>query len=705
MTITASITNSSVDELNQQAWELRSSYPSRSLELSSHALTIAQQIGYRKGEGDAYSNKGTAYYLLSSYENAISELHNASQIFKEIRDEKSLATVIRMQGNIHHSIDQDDQAIAFYEEALVICKRISDKQGIAYNYGNIGYVLSKSKRYTEAIEKILLTLDMVIEMNDFLGLADAENNIAKCYFHTGNKKKAFNYWYSSLEHSRAINHLRGMANACSNIAHYYSDIAEYDKAVSFQQDALLHAETMGEKLLISDILKSISETYEKTGDFRNALDHLKKYEMVKSDLLKTKYKNALNAAEISYQLEQSEQEKELYRLKNVELERLSIVASKTDNAIIIADSAGVIEWINDAGIRINGYSDELLRRFIGSNIMDFSTNDQLREIVSECIRSKQTRVYESAGLNATGKKRYVQTTLTPVLDENENIRKLVFIDSDITLQKQAQEIINQKNKDITDSINYAKRIQEAILPSESDLNQFFNDSFVLYKPKDIVSGDFYWFSQVGDHFIFACADCTGHGVPGALMSMMCNNILFQVINDKKIVSAAQALYEVDDKMKVLLHHGAGDQKTNDGMDIALCIFSLENNKLLFTGANRPLWLIRNNELTEFSPCKFSLGGGTDGKIFNEQEITVHKDDLIYLFSDGYADQFGNPSEASSGGKKSSGKKFKTSNLKKLLLSVAHLSMENQLGIINDEFEKWKGDLEQLDDICMIGVRI
>ncbi len=257
-------------------------------------------------------------------------------------------------------------------------------------------------------------------------------------------------------------------------------------------------------------------------------------------------------------------------------------------------------------------------------------------------------------------------------------------------------IIEEKNKDITDSIKYAKKIQQAIAPNVDEFNKNFVDSFILYKPKDIVSGDFYWFEHFDNNTtVFAAADCTGHGVPGAFMSLICSDIMYKVINDQKITSPEKALKRIDEKLVQLIKKSS-EASANDGMDIALCTYSKDKNTLSYAGAHRPILIIRNNEILEYKPNKFSIGGhSTEGKHFDLNEIEVFPGDQIYLVTDGYGDQFG--------GEK--GKKFKFKNLKDLILSNSSKPMHQQKIIIDQAFEAWKGALEQVDDVCLIGVKV
>ncbi len=268
-------------------------------------------------------------------------------------------------------------------------------------------------------------------------------------------------------------------------------------------------------------------------------------------------------------------------------------------------------------------------------------------------------------------------------------------------------IIERKNKDITDSIDYAKTIQEAILPDKDLKQQLFTDSFVLFKPKDIVSGDFYWFAEKNGKKIIAVCDCTGHGVPGALMSMIGNNILNQIVNEKGITSPAEILNNLHKEIRKTLKQEMQNE-TKDGMDAAIITFENET-EIEFAGAQRPLWIIRkidneeltidngtSKQLTEIKGNKFAIGGLQSEleRTFTNHKISLTKGNSIYISSDGFADQFSDID-----------KKLMTSRFKELLLSIQQKSMPEQELFLDDFIEKWRGKREQIDDILVIGIRI
>ncbi|MBD3638482.1 MAG: SpoIIE family protein phosphatase [Crocinitomicaceae bacterium] len=258
--------------------------------------------------------------------------------------------------------------------------------------------------------------------------------------------------------------------------------------------------------------------------------------------------------------------------------------------------------------------------------------------------------------------------------------------------EQKNEIIEEKNEEVKQSIEYAKRIQEAILPPKAFQEKYLPHSFVLYQPKDIVAGDFYWIEHKGSKVFFAAADCTGHGVPGAMVSVVCHNALNQALHEYNLTDPGQIL----DKTRelVIQTFDRSDQKVKDGMDIGLCSFDRENNQLNFSGANNGMYLLRNGELNEVKPDKEPIGYYDSPSPFTTTRIELQQNDIVYLFTDGFADQFG--------GEK--GKKYKYKPFKRFLQSLEEIEISEHSARIREEFERWKGDLEQVDDVCIIGVK-
>ncbi|MEX1001365.1 MAG: GAF domain-containing protein [Crocinitomicaceae bacterium] len=323
--------------------------------------------------------------------------------------------------------------------------------------------------------------------------------------------------------------------------------------------------------------------------------------------------------------------------------------------------------------------------------LPLSTKDRVIGVLT--VQSYKENVYSEYHLNLL---RSLATTIATAIDNAILYESLEEKVNERTQELfQQKEIIEEKNKHITDSIRYAKRIQDATLPSVGLVRSYLPDSFVLFKPKDIVSGDFYWVEHVNDTVLFAVVDCTGHGVPGAFLSLIGHNSLNQIVNELGVLKPADILYELDQIVYKTLQNNLEQTNIKDGMDMAICSLNLKNRRLEFAGAYNPLYLIRNGELQEVKGDKIAIGMGQKELSYNNAELQLEPEDRIYLFSDGYADQFGGPK----------GKKFKYSQFKELLINIHQKPMEKQHQLLNHYIDAWQGDLEQIDDVCVIGVRI
>lgn len=261
--------------------------------------------------------------------------------------------------------------------------------------------------------------------------------------------------------------------------------------------------------------------------------------------------------------------------------------------------------------------------------------------------------------------------------------------------KKAYDEIEQKNIEITDSIRYALRIQQAVLPPEEAFTKFMPEHFIFFRPRDIVSGDFYWMAQKDHQTVFVAADCTGHGIPGAFMSMLGTSFLNEIVGGMDKLQANDILEQLREQVIRSLHQTGREGESKDGMDLALCIYDKEKKQIQYSGAYNSLYHIRNRDLTEIKADRMPIAihWNTD-QTFTNHEIQIESGDTIYIFSDGYADQFGGPE----------GKKFMYKQFRDLLLSVQDYSMEKQKDVLEKNFDEWKGESPQIDDVIVIGVR-
>ncbi len=289
------------------------------------------------------------------------------------------------------------------------------------------------------------------------------------------------------------------------------------------------------------------------------------------------------------------------------------------------------------------------------------------------------------------------------LRENERVLEAKVIERTEEVVRQKEEIELQSRKleilynHVTDSIRYAKRLQDAILPAPATINRVLPDSFILFKPKDIVSGDFYWMFEKEEHILVAAIDCTGHGVPGAFMSIVGNNMLNQIVKERPLLKAGEMLDELNALAGKTINQHSEETAVRDGMDLTLCIINPKTRVMNMAGANNPMYLFRNNQLTEIKVDKMSIGYLDEGapKRFTNHEIQLEAGDTVYIFSDGYADQFGGPK----------GKKFMVGQFRTFLTQIHTLPMHEQKRTMDATIEQWRGNLEQVDDILVMAFRI
>jgi serine phosphatase RsbU (regulator of sigma subunit) len=294
----------------------------------------------------------------------------------------------------------------------------------------------------------------------------------------------------------------------------------------------------------------------------------------------------------------------------------------------------------------------------------------------------------------------IQISLRNLKRKNERLEQIVL---QRTAEIRAQNIeLSRQKKEITDSIHYAQRIQNAVLPSLKNIEKKFPEYFILLKPKDIVSGDFYWLSDTGRKIIIVAADCTGHGVPGAFMSMLGISYLNKIVNENKITEPDQILKKLRENVIQSLNQTGREGEQKDGMDMALCVIDFDNLTMEFAGAQNPLYLIRGNELFETKADRMPVAYYEQMSDFTSHKITLEQGDCFYMFSDGYADQFGGPR----------GKKFKYKALKELLVKVKEKSMAEQKELLEKTIQDWATEpdingryYDQVDDILVVGIRI
>jgi PAS domain S-box-containing protein len=376
------------------------------------------------------------------------------------------------------------------------------------------------------------------------------------------------------------------------------------------------------------------------------------------------------------------------------------ILDKLNTLIVVLNNDGSIDYVSKSAQLLLGYNSDDL---IGNNwweITRFSKpeGEQVKnKILSMLEQQATTQIFEHELRTSSGGRKWIRWNVS-FLNEGQ----VIGLGHDITETKAKEKRLLQTNKqlldqhkDITDSLYYAQRIQQSILQTSEQLQAFFSESFLLYKPKDIVSGDYYWFYEDDRYKFIAAIDCTGHGVPGAMMSMVANSIFKEVFINKKLTDPSLILSGLDVELDKAINTSK-DATFNDGMDVALIRIDKLTNELVFSGAFRNIHIAQNNELIELKGSRYPIGfysGVT--KCFENTTVSLQKDDAVYLYTDGFIDQFG--------GEKN--KKLNKSNFKELLKTIADMSLDEQEAFLDYSFNNWKQNNEQTDDVLVIGIKI
>ncbi|HAZ03522.1 MAG TPA: hypothetical protein DCY97_15335 [Marinilabiliales bacterium] len=400
--------------------------------------------------------------------------------------------------------------------------------------------------------------------------------------------------------------------------------------------------------------------------------------------------------QIAQQKEEIEVQQQYLMEINRELEKLSIVARETDNGIKVMNEVGRILWVNEGYVKMHGYTLDDLQRIENIDLVGDHANIDIRELVSVWYGDKKPITYEALNKTKWGQEIWVQTTLTPILDANGRIDRMIAIESDITRIKEAENEIISKNHDITSSIYYAKRIQEAMMTPFNTLTKHFPDSFCFHLPKSIVSGDFYWITYRFDRLIVACADSTGHGVPGAFMSLIGISFLNKIVNEKGFVSPSIILNRL--RMNIIdhLHQSEGEHIASDGLDMSIISIDLKNNLLEYAGAMNPIMILRNADLIELKPDRMPVGFfDNEDRPFSSTNLNLQPNDQIFMYTDGYYDQFGG----------ANGSKMKGLKFRNIIKECANKPSQAQKQIIENQFYQWKGNHTQVDDVLILGINI
>ena len=605
----------------------------KAIESYKKGLKIDENAGNTLGVISFQNNIGGIYWHQGNYHKAIEYFTKSLKNSEEIKDSNSIALALNNIGNIYSEQNDHQRALKYFEKSLVIFESLSNKEGIARSLNNIGltyFDLGNTKKSLIFYEKCI-----AIRKNtgDKVGLIKVFNNLGNVFSKEKQQQKALEYYTEGYNLSKDIGDLHGEIMSLNNIGDVQFKLNNFKLAIKNCKNAYTLSSDVGDITEIRKSTKILYDSYKAIDQKSMALEMYEIYIFISDSILSEENKKEVIRQEFNYNYGKQK------AIDDAENEKLiAIEQQEKEKQQVISYSIGL-----GLGLVV------IFLIFVFNRLQ---------------VTRKQKLVIE-------------------------NQKELVEFAHQETQQQ--KKIIEEAHQEIKDSITYAKRIQSAILPPAKLVKEYLKESFILYKPKDIVAGDFYWMEHKDGKILYAAADCTGHGVPGAMVSVVCNNGLNRSVREYGLTDPGQIL----DKTReiVIQEFEKSEEEVKDGMDIALC--SIEGSKLKYAGAHNPLWIIRNGEIIETKANKQPIGQFDNPEPYKTHTFDLESGDSIYVFSDGYVDQFG--------GEK--GKKFKSKAFRELLLSIQDKSMDIQKISIDEAFENWKGSLEQIDDVCVIGVRV
>ena len=595
--------------------------------------------------------------------------------------------------------------ISFFEKSIDLKLEIKDTLELGVYYGRLGLAYSSIGNYDKALENQFKSIEIRKKSKRTYELNYNYNNVASIYSDQGFYNKALKFYEKSLEIKYQFKDTLNYSTSFINIGYTYRRLKNYDKALDYLNKAL-------ESVIYSynpdeieySAFYGMGDVYFEQINFKKALDFFEKSVDVgeKFNMTQSIARSRMRIGEIYFKANNYE-----LALKNFKIAKEIAVEFNSDislNSYVYKRfyelhkrngnfKEALINYelykvLADSLNSMNGIAFEKNRELNQKYLLKKQT-DSIKHLDEILIQQAQTLAKEEQLKNETQRRNglivislLILVSLGLVFNQLKKVRK-------------GKALVEEKQQEITDSINYAKRLQQGILVPFDLVQSWLSESFILFKPKDIVSGDFYWIEKVGNKMYFAVADCTGHGIPGALVSIICSNALTKSLYEDFTYEPSRIL----DNTRAIVEERfvRSKDEIKDGMDISLCCLNVEDKSITWAGAMNPLWVVRkgSKEVEELKPDRQSIGMVEKPKRYKQHEVKLAKGDSVYLFSDGYQDQFG--------GEK--GRKYMKGRFKKFILSVQDQDMQTQLTSFEKEFNSWKGDREQIDDVCVMGVRI
>jgi serine phosphatase RsbU (regulator of sigma subunit)/Tfp pilus assembly protein PilF len=636
--------------------------------------------------------------------------HLLDSILSLYHQAKQDSVRLRLLNDLVENLNDESVWPKYNNFMLKMAERGSDKLHLIYQasaFNNIGYDADNKGNVAKATEFYTKALKLRERAGDARGIAESINNLGSLCSFQNDDKKAVYYYSKAVKLYQSIGDKQGAAISLNNLGSSYNNLDKIDSAIIFNSQALQMQQQIGDKLSMSNSFHNLGGCFLDLGDTVKAIEYYNDALRIREEAgYKPGIAESLNSlARIYYHQN---------KIKNAEnyVNRAFSMANELGYPSTISTSANLLYKIYQK----QRYWDKALEMYILYKRM----NDSITGIDQVRVTTTAEYVYKEYQQNLENEKK---TAIAEAERKKQNlfmwlitcialaagiIAMMVF--KNLQRYKKAKrlieiqkDLVEEKQKEILDSIRYAKRIQDAVLKEQEHVSAHLPGHFVLFQPKDIVSGDFYWSIEKDNHWYVAAADCTGHGVPGAFLTILGTSFLNELNATDTLLTPAEILDKLRKRMIAELSvTNKETNETKDGMDISLARLNLTTKELMWAGANNPLWIIsavndskKEYEFLEIPAHKQPIGFYPLLTPYPNHVIRLKKGDAFYLFTDGYADQFGGPK----------GKKLKYKTMKDILVNNAHESMEKQKQILSEYFTAWKGKYEQTDDVCIIGINI
>ena len=673
----------------------------KAIENYKASLNIRRDLSDLKGEaynfidiGIVKTNKGDYYPALDYYK-------NAKTILENINDETGLAKIHRNIGNVYYYEGQWDQALESYQKSLTLCEKLNDPRSVSRCYNNIGIIHSLTERYNWAIDYFKKALVIKRKFGDKRGVANIYNNMGDVYFKQKKYEDAKKNYLNSLLIREEVKDKRGKAISLMNIGRVQVEEKNYQQADSNYKESLRIFQEIEDKEYTSTVYNEMAGIHLKQEAYDNAIYYAHLSLSIAKELKalprkRDAYELLSKAYEHQYNISKAFHYFKLY------FENYKLYITVKDS-IHNKESNKLIQ--REQRYKIDQKQQEIEKQNL---ILDKQEADEknLRMQMSFLLLGFAAMIIFAFVLFRNYKQKTRANTLL-----KEQKRELEKANVEIEAQK----------TEIEDSIIYAQNIQKAVLPSFDLREEILPEHFIFFRPRNIVSGDFFWVKKLKNFVVVAIADCTGHGVPGAFMSMLGFMFLNEIVTTRSLDNAGQILNKLREKVKKSLHQSGKEGEAKDGMDMSFFIIDTESKELQFSGAFNPLYIIRENsnidesetfEIEGIKPYKskdesveatlIEIKGDRQPiaiymyeKEFSNHVFQLKPGDRIYSFTDGYPDQFGGEE----------GKKFNAKRFKEFLLSIRNNSIEKQKELITENFYSWMGEIEQVDDVLLMGLKI